>query len=136
MIVVLVYTVTTAFRSLNDRIIYKEIIIWKKMNLKDLDTLGKSKYESHHVMVTGIMFALFYKVRCFQVLFFFLLFLFGGFYVPLENISLIWRCQNDRKGLQILTCTRQSWLLSSNFKGFFGVHVTGHQFIMIISEDL
>ena len=83
------------------------------MNLKDLDTLGKSKYESHHVMLTEIMFALFYKVRFFQMLFFFLLFLFGGFYVPLENISLIWRCQNDREGLQILTCTRQSWLLSS-----------------------
>ena len=52
------------------------------MNLKDLDTLGKSKYESHHVMLTGIMFALFYKVRCFQMLFFFVVVPFWGVLRP------------------------------------------------------
>ena len=53
--------------------------------------------------------------------------LFVFFFVPLENFSLIWRCE----GLQILTYSRHKWQLSS--EGSFACHIycdTGHPFII------
>ena len=58
------------------------------------------------------------------------------FFVPLENLSLIWRRHHCRWRLQILTCAWHLWPLSS--EGSLAFHTyddTGHPFIMVISED-
>ena len=72
--------------------------------------------------------------------FFCLFFVFGGFFclgffVPLENLSLIWRRHHYRWKLQNLTFARHLWPLSS--EGSLACHTyfdTGHPFIMVIPE--
>ena len=61
------------------------------------------------------------------------------FFVPLENVSLIWRFGDITtavEGLQILTYARHLWPLSS--EGSLACHTycdTGHPFIKVISKD-
>ena len=59
-----------------------------------------------------------------------------GIFVPLKNLSLRWRRHHYGERLQILTFARYSWPLSG--EGSLACHtycVTGHPFIMVISED-
>ena len=60
-----------------------------------------------------------------------------GFFVPIENFSLIWRRHHDRsERMQNLTYARHLWPFSSDgslaFKTYFD---TGHPFIMVIFKD-
>ena len=60
-----------------------------------------------------------------------------GFYVPLENFSLMETSITiSGEGLQILTYARHSWPLSSQCSLASNTYCdTGHPFIMVISED-
>ena len=68
---------------------------------------------------------------------FYLLFCLG-FFVLLENFSLIWRRHHDGQGLQMFTYARHLWPLSREGEGSLACQSycdTGHPLINVISED-
>ena len=95
----------------------------------DLFLQRNNQYLSRLLSTVSSLYILFYRS-------FVCLFVCLGSSVPFENFHSFGNITITGEGLQIFTCSRQSWPLSS--EGSLTCHTycnTGQLFIMVISED-